>query len=184
MSKPRALEQHEKIEEPQAIQSNAVRPVHFFVRGPVEFVSSSCSLEFETTATIEPHIISTQADIMCFPTNQPYFHFFSHDTWNISVRGPVENFELFLIFVVNWISNHWNNWTKRHFHASRHHVFSKQPAILSFCFTCCLTCAAQITMKNCRSPLQPSSGDLLLLNIQINIHECLELPEFDIFNAI
>ena len=30
-----------------------------------------------------------------------------------------------------------------------HSVFSKQPAIFSFCFTCCLTCATRIVMKHC-----------------------------------
>ena len=49
--------------------------------------------------------------------------------------------------------------TKHHFHASRNHVFSKQPAILSFCFTRCLTCAARITMKNRHSPSQPFPQD-------------------------
>jgi len=67
-----------------------------------------------------------------------------------------------LIFAVNWISNHWNNWTKHHFHTNRHHdVFSKQPAILSFCFTCCLTCAALFTAKNFGSNFKPfSQGNL------------------------
>ena len=63
----------------------------------------------------------------------------------------------FLFFVVHWNSNHhdWKKQTKHHFNTSRHHVFSKQTAILSFCFTCCLTCAARITMKYRRSDLQP-----------------------------
>jgi len=34
-----------------------------------------------------------------------------------------------LFFVLSWIWNHCNNWTTRHFHASRHHVFSNQQAI-------------------------------------------------------
>jgi len=55
------------------------------VRGPVEFfllnfLTSSCSVEFQTTATIEPSIISTQADIICFPSysDKPFFHSASH----------------------------------------------------------------------------------------------------------
>ena len=35
--------------------------------------------------------------------------------------------------------------------------FPSKIAILSFCLTCCLTCAARITMKNRSSPLQPFS---------------------------
>ena len=40
------------------------------------------------------------------------------------------------------------------FHASRHHVFSKQQAILSFCFIWFLVCAARSSMKNRRGDLQ------------------------------
>ena len=87
--------------------------------------------------------------------------------------------ELFLIFAVNWISNHWNNWTKHHFHTSRLHVFSKQPAILLFCFTYCLTCAARFTVKNRRSDLkQFPQGNLKHV---LEIIFCISSPEICLF---
>jgi len=79
-------------------------PVEFSVRGPVEFVFSSCSLEFRTTATIKPPIISTQADIMCFPSYKPYFHLASYAVWHVQHKSQW-NIASVIFNSVFWLSS-------------------------------------------------------------------------------